>query len=81
MKYNHAEGRRCWMTYNNAKVILKWSNGKTVELGTLAITADEKAESKVNIRIRWLRQRIGWELVRKGFWLMFPWRKWEERQE
>ena len=69
------------MRIDNAKVILKWSNGKTVELGTLEITADEKAESKSNARIRWLRQRIGWELVRKGFWLMFPWRKWEQRQE
>ena len=69
------------MRINNAKVILKWSNGNTVELGTLEITADEKAENKVNARIRFLRQRIGWELVRKGFWLMFPWRKWEERQE
>ena len=69
------------MRIENAKVILKWSNGKTVELGTLEITADEKAESKANARIRWLRQRIGWELVRKGFWLMFPWRKWEQRQE
>ena len=69
------------MRIDNAKIILKWSNGKTVELGTLEITADEKAESKANARIRWLRQRIGWELVRKGFWLMFPWRKWEQRQE
>ena len=69
------------MRIDNAKVILKWSNGKTVELGTLEITADEKAETKANPRIRWLRQRIGWELVRKGFWLMFPWRKWEQRQE
>ena len=69
------------MRIDNAKVILKWSNGKTVELGTLEITADEKAETKANARIRWLRQRIGWELVRKGFWLMFPWRKWEQRQE
>ena len=66
------------MRIGNAKVILKWSNGKTVELGTLEITADEKAESKVNARIRWIRQRLGWELVRKGFWLMFPWRKWEK---
>ncbi len=69
------------MRINNAKVILKWSNGNTVELGTLEITADEKAENKVNAWIRFLRQRIGWELVRKGFWLMFPWRKWEKRQE
>ncbi len=69
------------MRIDNAKVILKWSSGKTVELGTLEITADEKAESKANARIRWLRQRIGWELVRKGFWLMFPWRKWEQRHE
>ena len=69
------------MRIDNAKIILKWSNGKTVELGTLEITADEKAESKANARIRWLRQRIGWELIRKGFWLMFPWRKREQRQE
>ena len=69
------------MRIDNAKVILKWSNGKAVELGTLEITADETAESKANARIRWLRQRLGWELVRKGFWLMFPWRKWEIQQE
>lgn len=67
------------MRIDNAKVILKWSNGKTVELGTLEITADAKAEMNASTRIRWLRQRLGWELVRKGFWLMFPWRKWTQQ--
>ena len=67
------------MRVDNAKVILKWSNGKTVELGTLEITADAKAETKASARMRWLRQRLGWELIRKGFWLMFPWRKWTQQ--
>lgn len=67
------------MRIDNAKVILEWSNGKTVELGTLGITADAEAETKVSARMRWLRQRLGWELIRKGFWLMFPWRKWTQQ--
>ena len=69
------------MRIDNFKVIMKWSNGKTVELGTWEITVDEKAEIKVKERIRWIRQRIGWELVKKGFLIMFLWRKWDERHE
>lgn len=68
------------MRIDNARVILEWSNGKTVELGTLEITASSEAETSVSSRMRLLRQRLGWELVRKGFWLMFPWRKWKETQ-
>ena len=66
------------MRIDNARVILEWSNGKTVELGTLEITASVEAETSVSARMRLFRQRLGWELVRKGFWLMFPWRKWKE---
>lgn len=67
------------MYIDKAEIFLEWSNGKKIKLGTLDITADDKAESKASARIRFLRQRIGWEMVRKGFWLMFPWRTWEMR--
>lgn len=63
---------------DGAKVVLIWENGKKVEIGTLDITADDKLESKANVSLRKWRQRVGWELVRKGFWIMFPWRKWKE---
>ena len=63
------------MNVDNARVILRWSNGETVELGTLEITTSGK--TKARTRIRFFRQRLGWELVRKGFWLMFLRRKWE----
>jgi hypothetical protein len=65
------------MRIDGAKVILIWENGKQTELGTFEITADDIAESKQSARIRWFRQRLGLELVRKGFWIMFPWRKWK----
>ena len=68
------------MRIDNARVILEWSNGKTVELGTLEITASSEAETRISARMRCFRQRTGWELVRKGFWLMLPWRKWKETQ-
>lgn len=57
------------MHVDEAEIFLAWSNGRKIKLGTLDITADGKA--KANARIRFLRQRIGWEMVRKGFWLMF----------
>ena len=69
------------MKIAGAEVILEWGNGKRVKLGTLDITADSAAESKANVRMRWYRQRIGWDLVRMGFWIMFPWRKWKETRE
>lgn len=69
------------MRIDGAEVVLIWRNGKRVKLGTLDITADSEAESKVSAKMRFLRQRIGWELVRKGFWLMFPRRKWKEGDE
>ena len=61
------------MKIANAKVTLTWDDGRTVDMGTLKIEADNKGH-KLNMRFR---QRLGWELVRKGFWVMFPGRKWE----
>ena len=62
----------------NAKVILSWDNGRTVEIGT--ITA-ETNKSAMKGKTTLLRQRIGWELVRKGFAIMLPKRKWKEVSE
>ena len=67
------------MYVDKAEIFLEWSNEKKIKLGTLDITADDTAKSKVSARIRFLRQRIGWEMVRKGFWLMFPWQTWKMR--
>ena len=69
------------MKIAGAEVVLEWSNGKRVKMGTLDITADSVAESKASMRMRWYRQRIGWDLVRMGFRIMFPWRKWKETRE
>ena len=60
----------------NAEVILKWDNGKTVKIGTIDIEADK--ESMLKAKVKHVRQRLGWELVRKGFALMFMGRKCEE---
>ena len=60
----------------SAKVTLTWEDGRTVEIGTLDIEAEKKGY-KSNMRFM---QRLGWELVRKGFWIMFPWRKWKMNQ-
>ena len=65
------------MIVNGAEIILVWSNGKRYKLGTLDIEANDAAETKANAKIRFLRQKIGWSLVRMGFWMMFPWRKWK----
>lgn len=66
------------MTINNAKVILSWDNGRTVEVGTISI---ETNKSGMKGKTTHLRQRIGWELVRKGFAIMLPKRKWKEVSE
>ena len=72
-----AERRK--MLINNAEVILKWSNGKTTRIGTIDITADKNG--MMQAKMKHIFQRLGWELVRKGFALMFHGRKWKEEQE
>jgi hypothetical protein len=58
-----------------AKIQLKWDNGRVADMGTLKIRSEQKGTVlKTNIRI--FRKRLGWELVRMGFRLMFPGRKW-----
>lgn len=62
----------------NAKVILSWDNGRTVKIGTITVGTNKSAmKGKTTL----LRQRIGWELVRKGFAIMLPKRKWKEVSE
>ena len=65
------------MKVDGAEVVLIWDDGRRTKLGTINITAD----SEINPRMRHIRQRIGWEFVRKGFRIMFPWRKWYESTE
>jgi len=64
------------MLIDNAEVILKWSNGKTVRIGTIDMEADK--DGMLKAKVKRVQQRLGWELVRKGFSLMFTGRKWEE---
>lgn len=64
------------MLIDNAEVILKWSNGKTVHIGTIDMEADK--DGMLKAKVKHVQQRLGWELVRKGFSLMFMGRKWEE---
>lgn len=68
------------MKIDGAKVVMIWSDGRTVELGTLDIEAHVEEETRVTVKIKRFRQKIGWELVRKGFRIMFPWRKWEMQE-
>lgn len=65
-------------TICNAKVILMWDNGRTVEVGTISV---EINKSEMKGKATHIRQRIGWELVRKGFTIMLPKCKWKEVNE
>ena len=56
------------MKVAKADITLTWNDGRTVHIGTLDIEAD-KTGFKTTGRFR---QRLGWELVRKGFHIMFP---------
>lgn len=62
----------------SAKVILSWDNGRTIEVGTITV---ETNNSAMKGKATHIRQRIGWELVRKGFAIMLPKRKWKEVSE
>ena len=64
------------MLVSNAEVILKWSNGKVTKIGTIEMTADKNG--MIQAKVKHIFQRLGWELVRKGFLLMFFGRKWKE---
>ena len=65
-------------TICNAKVILMWDNGRTVEVGTISV---ETNKSGMKVIATHIRQRIGWELVRTGFAIMLPKRKRKEVSE
>ena len=62
----------------SAKLILSWDNGRTVEVGTISV---EINKSEMKGKATHIRQRIGWELIRTGFAVMLPKRKWEEVNE
>lgn len=58
-----------------AKVYLQWEDGRSASLGTINI---EKNGKEAKIRgLRKFRQRLGWELIRTGFRIMMPGRKWK----
>ncbi len=54
-------------------ILLTWNDSRTVHIGTLDIEAD-KTGLKTSGRFR---QQLGWELVRKGFAIMLPGKKWK----
>ena len=56
-----------------AKIFLKWDNGKSQEVGTMTIEADK---GQMKSKTSHFQQRIGWEFIRIGFGLMLPGRKW-----
>ena len=66
------------MEITNAKVILKWDNGRSVEIGTLDIESEEKG-TRLTAKARVAGKKFGWEIVRLGFRIMFPGRKWLEK--
>lgn len=66
------------MTICSAKLILSWDNGRTIELATITVGTNNSA---MKGKATHIRQRIGWELVRKGFAIMLPKRKWKEVSE
>lgn len=63
------------MKVKDAEIILKWDDGRTTTIGTLSVDCD-KNRLKYKCGGRW-RQRLGWELVREGFRIMLPRRKWK----
>ena len=63
------------MKVKDAEIILKWDDGRTTTIGTLNVDCD-KNSLKYKRSGRW-RQRLGWELVREGFRIMLPQRKWK----
>lgn len=65
------------MILKRADVFLEWEDGRTVKLGTIDLEYEkDEAKLKYKNRIK-LRQRIGWELVRAGFKVIFPFRTWK----
>jgi len=59
----------------NARVVLEWSDGRKVEIGTVEMRSEEKG-TKLSSTVRMNMKRFGWEIVRLGFRVMFPRRKW-----
>ena len=60
----------------DGKIWLKWSDGNTVELGTVTVEPGNTAHI-MTLKRFWLK--FGWGLVRMGFYFMLPGRKWRMR--
>lgn len=60
----------------DGKIWLKWSDGNTVELGTVKCEPGNTAYVMTSKRF-WLK--FGWGLVWIGFYFMLPGRKWRMR--
>lgn len=70
------------MVIDNAKIQLKWSNGRTTTIETLDLESNDKAiGANCRVNTKRMRQSLGWCLVRMGMKLMFPGRLWRERNE
>lgn len=67
------------MIVDKAEIVMTWSDGGTVKLGTMQIDAvDNALRYKKNLLFR---QKLGWELVRAGFRCMIPSAKWKAEVE
>ena len=62
---------------DEAEIMLTWSNGRKVQLGSIKLEATKDGATVTQK----FRQILGWELVRKGFGLMFPKRKWKRLEQ
>jgi len=64
----------------SAKVVLEWSDGRSVEIGTVEMCGKELG-TRMESMVRMNMKRFGWEIVRLGFRVMFPRRKWVTKYE
>ncbi len=64
----------------SASVIARWDDGHETEIGTIEMDSDRKGTT-VRTSVRFLRVRLGWELILLGIGIMLPGRKWAERDE
>ena len=66
-------------TYHT-KIIMRWENGREVEIGSIDIASENKG-TQLTSRTHVSGTRFGWEIVRLGFRIMFPGRKWLEKHD
>ena len=64
---------------DSAEIILKWQSGRAVRLGTLKFDVDSGA-IKQN-KCKHITQKLGWEMIVKGIYLMIRAPKWRLKDD